>query len=220
MKPSMHGVYLLNDTSLIALCVRASRETSKPKRQEMVRQIFTGYNASSDFPGMAFADDLIEMYPNMKIVLNKRKSASAWAKSANDNLLFFSTWKYALCCGLIPICYWHWYMYRNYAALAKRRFGRDIDTWSEKYYDLHNAWIREVAKNYGRKVLEWEPSMGWEPLCDFLEVAVPEEEFPSVNDANEIKVLRSYLIKRGITAWCFALGILGGVGYVIHWWLS
>lgn len=220
MKPSMHGVYILTNNRLLALCVRASKETSKPKRQDMLRQIFTGYNASSDYPGMAFADDLIEMYPDMKIVLNKRKSSSEWAKSANETLRFFSTWTYALCCGLIPMCYWHWQMYRNYAALAKRRFRKDIDTWSEEYYDVHNAWIREISEKHGRVVLEWEPSMGWEPLCDFLEVEVPDQEFPRVNDTKEINSLKPYIIKCGIAAWCATLGVLGGLAYGIRWWLS
>lgn len=187
-------------------------ETAKPKRQAMLHQIFNGYNGSSDYPGMAFVDDLMEMYPDMKIVLNTRSSADAWAKSANENLRFFSTWKYALICGLIPMCYWHWQLYRQYEKMAKRRFGEDTDIWSEEYYEMHNMWIESVAKENEREVFEWQPPMGWEPLCDFIGVKVPQQEFPRLNDAAEIRNLTKYLLKCGIAAWCTVLVVVGGIG--------
>lgn len=180
----------------------------------MLRKIFAGYNASSDYPGMAFVDDLIEMYPNMKIVLNKRKSAAAWEKSANDTLRFFSSWKYILCCGLIPQCFWHWQLYRQYKGLAKRRFGRDVDIWSAEYYEKHNSWVRDLAKKHGRAVLEWEPSMGWEPLCEFLDVEVPQGDFPRLNDGAEINRLKWDLLKRGVLIWSIIVIMLGIFGIV------
>ncbi|KAH7112940.1 hypothetical protein B0J11DRAFT_542327 [Dendryphion nanum] len=219
LRPSMHGVYVLTSVPRLKLCVRACRETSKPKRQALLRQIFTGYNASSDYPGMAFADDLIEMYPDMKIVLNKRKTAEAWAKSANDTLHIFSTWRYAICCWMIPTCYWHWRVYREYANLARRRFGKDIDTWSPEYYDVHNEWVREVARKHGREVLEWEPTMGWESLCTFLGVEVPEVKFPRVNDTQEINSLRGYIFRSGLATWVVLFVGLGCLWYGVRRWV-
>lgn len=31
------------------------------------------------------------------------------------------------------------------------------------------------------QVLEWEPEDGWEPLCHFLNVPVPNTKFPNMN---------------------------------------
>ena len=33
------------------------------------------------------------------------------------------------------------------------------------------------------RLLEYEVKQGWEPLCDFLGVAVPAEPFPHLNDS-------------------------------------
>ena len=45
------------------------------------------------------------------------------------------------------------------------------------------AWNAEVKATVpAEKLLVWDPADGWEPLCDFLEVAVPEGEVPRVND--------------------------------------
>ncbi|PSN67068.1 hypothetical protein BS50DRAFT_381384 [Corynespora cassiicola Philippines] len=216
-RPSMHGTYIFTSMPLLKLCVRASQETSKEKRQEMVRQIFSGYNASSDYPGMAFADDLMEMYPDMKVVLNKRKSAEAWRDSANGTLRFFSTWKYALCCGLIPQSYYHWQLFHQYERLAKRRFGEDIDIWSEDFYEVHNLWIKGLAEKHGRELLEWEPSMGWEPLCEFLNLEVPQKEFPRSNDAAEINELKPYIVKRGVMVWAIVVTVTGGIAFGARW---
>lgn len=186
---------------IIKLCAAALNETDKQKRQAILREVFTGYNGSSDFPGMGFVDDLMEMYPNMKIVLNKRESASAWEKSVNGSLHFFSTWKYGLITWLSPQSYWHWQMYRRYTALAKRRFGQDTDIWSAKYYEMHNEWVRELCRKHNRELLEWEPDVGWEPLCEFLEKKVPEADFPKTNEGAEIRKGVKLLAIRGLVYW-------------------
>ena len=39
----------------------------------------------------------------------------------------------------------------------------------------------EVTQSTDR-LLVWSPADGWEPLCEFLEVPVPDAPFPHVND--------------------------------------
>ena len=63
---------------------------------------------------------------------------------------------------------------------------------------MHNHWIRDVAKRHGREVLEWEPSMGWKPLCEFLGAEMPQQEFPRLNDGAEISGLKPFIVKRGL----------------------
>ena len=52
------------------------------------------------------------------------------------------------------------------------------------------------------RLLVWNPSEGWEPLCEFLEVSVPSEPLPRLNDTIS-----------------FTEGIIGGALDVIgEWW--
>ena len=52
------------------------------------------------------------------------------------------------------------------------------------------------------RLLVWEPREGWGPLCEFLEVRVPDEPLPNVNDTAAFKE-----------------GIMGGaIGVVNAWW--
>ena len=40
----------------------------------------------------------------------------------------------------------------------------------------------EEVKLSTDRLLVWSPTDGWEPLCEFLEVPVPDAPFPHVND--------------------------------------
>jgi hypothetical protein len=44
----------------------------------------------------------------------------------------------------------------------------------------HNATVRDELPP--ERLLVLDISEGWEPLCDFLGVAIPHEEFPRLND--------------------------------------
>ena len=60
---------------------------------------------------------------------------------------------------------------------------------------------------------------GWEPLCKFLDLPVPDEPFPQVNDKEEIK---SFLTK--VLIFCYIayvvrfLLVLGVCGFLV--WLG
>ena len=194
------------------LC-RAMDELDRPKRQSMLHQVFDGYNASSDWPGMAFVDDLLDMYPNAKVILNKRRTPQEWVRSVRSSLAFFSTWKYFLMTYWIPVCYWHHEMYIEYARLAKRRFCVD-NIFTIECYERHNNWVRNIAAASGKKVLEWEPDDGWEPLCKFLGCPIPDEPFPRTNETAEIEKLKVVLMKKGLWAWGGVIAVAATVAII------
>lgn len=62
--------------------------------------------------------------------------------------------------------------------LAKRRFDVD-DMCSKDLYKWHKQWVHVAARARGRKVLEWEPSMGWEPFYRYRGGKCPRNFFLS-----------------------------------------
>jgi hypothetical protein len=50
-------------------------------------------------------------------------------------------------------------------------------------FEEHNDNVRRAAKAAGRDLLEYGVQEGWEPLCKFLEVPIPDTKFPRVNDS-------------------------------------
>lgn len=51
-----------------------------------------------------------------------------------------------------------------------------------------NAWNEEVKATVPNdRLLVFEVAEGWDPLCDFLDVAVPDEPFPRSNAAGSFQ---------------------------------
>ncbi len=140
-----------------------------------LRPIFAGYQATTDAPGCYFWRELMETYPDAKVLLSVR-DPEKWYQSMiktvlNEDLFTDPD--------------------NGNPALAVRRlapviFDRMFGSSREKdhlidVFHRHNAAVqREVPPE---KLLVYEVSDGWEPLCEFLEVAVPDEEFPWLNDS-------------------------------------
>ncbi|MDB5494321.1 MAG: hypothetical protein JWP86_1658, partial [Phenylobacterium sp.] len=52
-------------------------------------------------------------------------------------------------------------------------------------FNAHNARVRQVIPP--ERLLVYEVSQGWAPLCDFLGVAVPDGPMPKVNSTEEFQ---------------------------------
>jgi hypothetical protein len=62
-------------------------------------------------------------------------------------------------------------------------------------YDRH---VREVQESIAPdSLLTFNVKAGWQPLCDFLGVPVPDGPFPRVNDAGETREMIQYLMEHG-----------------------
>ena len=97
--------------------------------------------------------------------------------------------------------------------------ARVYKTQSTDVYERHNAWVREVVP--GGKLLEFEPSQGWEPLCGFLGREVPEgREDPRMNDTKEIRMWFLIGAAMGVGMWVAGLGVLGGAWWYGRKWMT
>ena len=51
-----------------------------------------------------------------------------------------------------------------------------------------NNWNKHVKQTVpDDRLLVFEVKQGWEPLCKFLNLPIPEESFPHVNDTSSMK---------------------------------
>jgi hypothetical protein len=132
--------------------------------------------AAVDWPASAFWRELAEENPGASIILSTRASAQAWWESVDETILGVAR-KSAL-----PE-YGDWLdMFRE---LLVREIGEDWDEpeLAMAFYERHNAEVRATAPTY--RLVDWTPRDGWTPLCEALNVPVPEEPFPHVNTREE-----------------------------------
>ena len=52
-------------------------------------------------------------------------------------------------------------------------------------FTAHNEAVKRTVPT--NRLLVFEASMGWQPLCDFLEVPVPAQDYPRTNSTDEFK---------------------------------
>ena len=95
---------------------------------------------------------------------------------------------------------------RAWLQIYRARFGLTEAPCLEMYRE-HNEWVRKIVPK-GR-LLEFEPSMGWGPLCDFLGKKAPIGiPFPCKNGHSHIKSRIRAAMVTGAVIWVIYLGIL------------
>jgi hypothetical protein len=67
--------------------------------------------------------------------------------------------------------------------LIERVFGGLDREWSLAAYRRNNAKVRATIP--ADRLLIFNPTDGWEPLCRFLDVPVPKGDFPRSNAREE-----------------------------------
>ncbi|HEY7990726.1 MAG TPA: sulfotransferase [Stellaceae bacterium] len=139
-------------------------------------KIFAGYGATADYPGCAFWRQLAAKYPAAKILLTLR-DPEEWFASTQATV--FSPNRPS------PPP-------NSPFASAFRVIGtihRDLHDKASMLADFkrHNdAVIAEAPKD---RLLVYEVSQGWAPLCDFLGVPVPDSPFPHTNTRQEMQAM-------------------------------
>lgn len=141
--------------------------------------LFDGFVATVDWPSCSWWNELSQWYPDSLIILTTRSSPEAWWKSANDTIFKGMADNPVPEPGSEPSFEGMW------DAISRNRF---TSHWREQgaameAYEHHNAEVRRLAPR-GR-LLEFQVSDGWEPLCAALGVDVPDEPFPHVNTTDE-----------------------------------
>ncbi|KAK2602008.1 hypothetical protein QQS21_004434 [Conoideocrella luteorostrata] len=205
--PCMHMAHVVPHAHRSDIVLQAMREKDTARRQKLLHKIFDGYEATTDFPGFWFIEDLMDMYPDAAIILNQRKDGGeAWWRSLQESLGFFMTLKYYAVCFLFKSD-------RNHYAIHEVAG----DKWFTKYgcpvgpgiYDKYQSLVLREAKKRGREVLIWKAEDGWGPICEFLGKEVPKSQpFPWSNDAATMRTVRRILVARGLLSW---VGLVGGL---------
>jgi len=156
-------------------------------------RIFEGYRASCDWPSSAYWEELYDFYPNCKVILSTRDE-ERWYRSIMETIYpvtgAFSKWMLLL----IPRARMFKEIVDN--TVWKGIFGGRIEDKAHAIgvYRENTQRVKQVVAP--DRLLIFEAKDGWEPLCAFLNVPVPETPYPHVNDAAEMK--RSLKILRAL----------------------
>lgn len=173
------------------------------------QRLFDGYESAVDFPASAVYKDLMEAFPDAKVVHTVR-DPDRWYESTLETIYQGR--------NLVP----RWL--RRLVPFADRFSGMvDALVWDGifdgRFEDRDfaiarfNDWTEDVIATVpADQLLVFDVRDGWEPLCEFLGVLQPGGEFPRVNDRESM--LRRFRIVRVATGAAPIVGIGVVVGLV------
>ena len=171
--------------------------------------VFEGFAASTDFPSCIFYRELAAHYPEAKVVLTVRDEDN-WYRSVSETILPISTAAPRWLLALVPPLGKSFRM-ANELVWNRKFSGRAHEpAFAKQVFRDHIAEVQRVIP--AERLLVYQVKEGWQPLCAFLGVPVPETPFPNVNDAASFK--RALRVLRA-THWApLALAI----GALLGWW--
>lgn len=114
----------------------------------------------ADTPFYWFPLDLKLLFPKALFILTVRDSTDQWIESFQRH---FKGQPGAI----------HRAVFGNFSPTRSPEIFTD-------YYENHNEFCREIFKGSDR-FLEFNVGQGWGPLCEFLDVNIPDDDFPHLN---------------------------------------
>ena len=144
------------------------------------QDIYAGYRSTVDWPGAHYWRELAEAYPDAKVIHTTRPSEKWWASFSNTIakiLTEIGSGDISQEIETIPEM--------AHAIVAEQTFGgrcADKDVALEAFEKRQADVLSSID---AERLLVFEVSQGWEPLCEFLGVPVPGEAFPRSNNREE-----------------------------------
>lgn len=152
-------------------------------------EVLGRYRATVDWPWCEFYKELMEAFPDAKVVLTVR-DPDAWYDSVSNTL-------YSLKIAMDKVLAAH--HVRATANARRLAPAHESRIWDETFsgrfedrryavevFNRHNEEVRKYVP--AERLLVYEVEDGWQPLCEFLGVEPPEgKPFPRMNDTEAFR---------------------------------
>jgi hypothetical protein len=180
-------------------------------------QLTEGCVASSDQPGCYFVEELLQLYPDAKVIVTVRDKESWWAS-------YSALWQ-----SIHDLYAWSWPspQLRRFCLFSFEFWKRvpqavgipPCEAWpmsnQEGLYDAHAAYVRRVVPP--DQLFYFDVKSGWKPLCEILDVPVPvpDEPFPHIFPRSWLDKGTTELLARLRRRFVVLLGAVGLVTAIV-----
>ena len=163
-----------------------------------VLRVYQNADAVVDVPGTFFWEEILEAFPDCKVILSERDEDS-WVKSMvnqrETGQAMRSRMSHRTAAILSPTMRKVQYIVDCYFdALLGSRNTKSTYIF-RKRYRIHNHRVKSIVSR--DKLLVYNVQQGWKPLCDFLGCEVPAVAFPHENIKGEISKMSMSATRTG-----------------------
>ena len=176
--PCHHMVEVFMHPESMALWVRAS------KGEDVWDEIFKDYSSAVDYPTAAYWREIAAKYPDAK-VLHTTRDPDQWYDSASSTIMSPSSPATQMQPGSLQAEFFA-------SVVGGLREHVEDRAWMTDYFRRHDAEVKAAFPP--ERLLVYQVGSGWEPLCKFLGVPVPDAPYPSENSRAEFiaRIQRSH----------------------------
>ncbi|KAI0024791.1 P-loop containing nucleoside triphosphate hydrolase protein [Xylariomycetidae sp. FL0641] len=197
-----------------ALTYEAKRKGDKETVLKLLRELTAGFVAVADYPALGFIPELMEIYPNAKVVVTTREptkfaqSLGAVAKGTKRPWIRKLMW---------PIPGWRW------LPGLREEFEKDTfaviknvprDNYLKAASALLFKWNQSVQDMVPpEKLMIMDLKEGWEPLCRFLGKPIPEGPIPQSNGTVAAIQMADDIQRRIFKIWVTGISTVAIIGF-------
>jgi len=151
--------------------------------------VFANYRACVDWPSARFWREIAARYPDAKVLLTLR-DPDKWFDSVHATIYpVVESWKTREPGRFRDTMEMAWQI------VVEQTFGGRLDD-RDHAIAVFRAYEAEVRDTIApERLLAYDVSQGWAPLCAFLEVPVPDTPFPRTNTSEEFRQKRPQIFE-------------------------
>jgi hypothetical protein len=178
--------------------------------------LFRSYQSAVDWPAAAFYEQLMARYPDARIILTLR-DPERWYESARNTIYAISKLSASPPTSWLEAVF---VSHRQRITAVTSRLAWD-ELFGGRFEDRQHAmdvfarYNAEVQRRVpAERLLVYDVKQGWEPLCAFLGVPVPQgKPFPRLNDTAEFR--KAIRAMRAVN-YGLSVGVLALAGLAVH----
>jgi hypothetical protein len=166
----------------------------KAERGEAVDwdKLFVDYKSAVDYPVARYYKQLIAAYPQAKIIHTVRDPES-WYNSATETIFWATKPSPGRMLNMMIRMPFSSTIRKRFPVLkfdggmVDNIFGKNLKNKQEvirRYNEINEETLNFIPKD---RSLVYDIKTGWEPLCNFLNVPVPQTPFPRSNTREEFR---------------------------------
>lgn len=144
-----------------------------------LHQIFADFQATVDFPANVIYKELMALYPEAKVIHTIR-DPERWYESTYETIyparFVFPDWL------LRGVPFLRRFMEMQDGMFWETLFEGQFEN-RHRALEIFDEYTEDVKRTVpAEKLLIFNVAEGWQPLCQFLDVPIPDTPFPHVND--------------------------------------
>ncbi|KAH8725376.1 hypothetical protein GQ44DRAFT_707000 [Phaeosphaeriaceae sp. PMI808] len=160
-------------------------QTQSPYGKSEFDKLLADYDVVMDLPGCVFAKELIEAYPEAKVILTTR-DYTAWEQSMQESIWCLCTWRLFALARYFGITEMAPLMRLIHSVFRVHNGNTYGGPQTSAAFEKHYATVRSLVPE--DRLLEINPDdTTWDPVCTFLNRKVPKEAYPKMHEEKAMR---------------------------------